>query len=341
MLYLENNTTFSGADIRVFVYKDLNDILNNPYEGQTEANFLDIDLDLDNLNNYNSNQRDQKITQLLEKTGVVVPNQNRNSPDDLETVDVFLDSGMLKDNELRYNKVNPQYVDIVRAKSDKAALDLAKQYNAARQQSSLNKNKQVNGEGKNFYKPIIELGSVYSFTYSSFREKNAVRTLGRVSAQGYTRGQRTIAGSMNFTVFQSHELMDFLRPNSNFVLLDQLPKFNMMLVMLNEYGGASIMHLFNVEISSESQQMSVEDLALVDSVSFYATDIATLESVGNLFDTSLAMLHPSYDPSYVASKSLEFINKDNKKMSLKDVYTMKSGNVKGVQELLKKSRGIF
>ena len=337
MLYLENNTTFSGADIRVFVYKDLNSILNNPHEGETEANIFDMDLTFENLDDFGSNEKDQKITQLLEKTGVTVPNQDRNSPNDPETVDKFLDSGMLKDNELRYNKVNSQYVDIVRAGSDQGAINLAKQYNAAKQQSSLNRNKQVNGEGKNFYKPIIELGSVYSFTYSSFREKNAVRSLGRVSAQGYTRGQRTIAGSMNFTVFQSHELMDFLRPNSNYVLLDQLPKFNMMLVMLNEYGGASIMHLFNVEISSESQQMSVEDLALMDSISFYATDIATLESVGNLFDTSLAMLHPSY----IASKSLEFINKDNKKMSLKDIYTMKSGNVKGVQELLRKSRGIF
>lgn len=308
MLLLENNTTFSGSDIRVYVYKNVQDVIN---QSSTSSSGKKVNPEQKTLDDLNYGEMDQEVMRNLTSSGVIDKNN--------------------------LSKVNSKYIDIVRTGSDQNALNLAKEYQLAKQQSPHNRNAKANGGGKNLYKPIIELGSVYSFTYSSFREKNAIRSLGNVSAKAYTRGQRTIAGSMNFTVFQSHELMDFLRPNSAVVLLDQLPKFNIMLVMMNEYGGASIMHIFGVEISSESQQMSVEDLALMDSVSFYAEDIATLENIGNLFDTSLSMLHPSY----LASKSLSFISKDGQKMRINDIFTMKSGNNNHISNLLNSSRGLF
>lgn len=244
---------------------------------------------------------------------------------------------------IQTNKVNPNYIDIVKTGGDKQALDLARKYQLAK----INKNRNEihdeagNGTGRN--KPIIELGSLYSITYSSFREKHAVRTLGRVSAKDYTRGQRTIAGSMNFAIFQSHELMDFLKTGPNakqIVLLDQLPKFNLMFIMINEYGGASILHLFNVTISTESQQTSVDDLALMNQVTFYAEDIMTIENVGNIFETSLSMLHPTI----IAGKTLRFYDKNDYTTlgSLMSINNSEDGKKDGkINSLLSRSRGLF
>jgi hypothetical protein len=244
------------------------------------------------------------------------------------------------------NKVNPNFIDIVKTGPDKKALEFIRKNQLAK--ANKNRNFKVDSKGNpGEVKPIIELGSLYSITYSSFREKHAVRTLGRVSAKDYTKGQRTIAGSMSFAVFQSHELMDFLRkgqPNeNNIVILDQLPKFNLMLVMINEYGGASILHLFGVTISTESQQTSVEDLALMNNVTFYAEDVITIEDIGNIFETSVSMLHPTV----IAGQTLRFYKKNE--------FTTLSGLLEAnldtignepkktgkINRLLNRSRGLF
>lgn len=246
------------------------------------------------------------------------------------------------------NKVNPNFIDVLKRGSDKKTLELARKYQLAK--ANKDKNELLKDENGNKYwsKPILELGSLYSITYSSFREKHAVRTLGRVSAVNYTRGQRTIAGSMNFAVFQSHELMDFLRPEGlerdKVVILDQLPKFNLMLIMINEYGGASILHLFGVTISTESQQTSAEDLALMNNVTFYAEDIMTIENIGNAFETSLAMLNPTI----IAERTLRFYRKgtfttlDGMLQSYSDSTSSSGNETKSkISSLISRSRGLF
>ena len=45
-------------------------------------------------------------------------------------------------------------------------------------------------------KSHFDLGSIHTLSYSSFREKFAVRTIGRTQAKTYTRGPRTIAGKL-------------------------------------------------------------------------------------------------------------------------------------------------
>ena len=47
----------------------------------------------------------------------------------------------------------------------------------------------------------VQLGNLYTISYSSYRDMNAVRGLGQASALAITRGYRTIAGSMVFTQF--------------------------------------------------------------------------------------------------------------------------------------------
>ena len=324
MLYLENNTTFSGSDIRVYVYRDAEDLKTN-YRDKVDGNRVQRTKEQhqDPVNPFDPNPFDN------------IPLTDMNDIVDAKTKGLTSDSF----GAINTSKVNTNYIDIVKQGSDRQAIELARKYQNSKLQTTMNRNALEGKDGKTYLKPIIELGSIYSITYSSFREKIAVRTLGRVSAKGYTRGQRTIAGSMNFTIFQSHELMDFLRKPSqasDIVLLDQLPKFNIMLLMINEYGGASILHLFNVTISTESQQTSVEDLALMNQVSFYAEDIMTVENVGNLFETSLSMLHPTV----LAGRSLQFYNK-NQPTTLEDLFEMNSGETGKVQNYINRSRGLF
>jgi len=451
MFYLENNTTFSGSDIKVYAYRNVNDFKdfkdkdkrkerqnasnplypNDPFADEdpsnldfkiaeslegissaqptfTETKIITKQVDLENnpsqYSEYLVEEKDVQNTLNSSKppvTDFFPPTYDTKIPGIEGTVNLTIDElnsvaenyGLdpefnftekpgyatvenngkksivsvekaleIEDNytepvvtqgppkvdysAVQTNKVNPNFIDIVKQGSDKKTLELARKY----QQAKANKNRNFNLDTKGNtgeQKPIIELGSLYSITYSSFREKHAVRTLGRVSAKDYTRGQRTIAGSMNFAVFQSHELMDFLRkgqPNeNNIVILDQLPKFNLMLVMINEYGGASILHLFGVTISTESQQTSVEDLALMNNVTFYAEDIITIEDVGNVFETSLSMLHPTF----IAGETLRFYKK-NEFTTLGgllqanlDTIGNESKKTGKISRLLNRSRGLF
>jgi hypothetical protein len=326
VIYLENKTTFSGSDIKVFAYRSISEVAGFVDNPEVESG-----PDLEFETEFN-NEADPFLNM------------------DPSNVDRFLDESLQgvssgDKNGISTNKVSPTYVDIVKYGSDKKALELARKYQQAR--SNARKNYIEDRTGSLKQKPIVELGSLYSITYSSFREKNAVRTLGRVSAKGYTRGQRTIAGSMNFTVMQSHELIDFLKPEmrklkknqvtTNAVsLLDQLPPFNLMFIMTNEYGGASIQHIFGVTISTESQQSSVEDLALMNNVTFYAEDIATIQNIGNAFETSLSMLHPAA----IAGKSLQFYNGDSKQ-TIGSLLKGNVGNNTYIKDLINRSRGLF
>ncbi len=145
--------------------------------------------------------------------------------------------------------------------------------------------------------PIFKvLGNLQTISYSIFREKYPVRALGHVGEKGRTRGTRTIAGSMVFTVFDRHVLFDLLRRNPgdvnsnavtptsladlSYVMVDQLPQFDIVIHFANEYGYASELVIFGVEISAEGQVMSVEDLITENTVQYTATHMALMRPGG-------------------------------------------------------------
>lgn len=131
---------------------------------------------------------------------------------------------------------------------------------------------------------FFELGSLATISYSTFREKFGVRTLGRTEVKSYTRGPRTIAGTMVFTVFNTFELDRMIALyNQKFAmdinLLDQLPPFNIMLVFANEYGSISMMHLFDIDFNAEGQSQSINDLTISRSLNFYCKDMLPLKHI--------------------------------------------------------------
>lgn len=151
------------------------------------------------------------------------------------------------------------------------------------------------------YKPFV-FGELQTISYSVHREKFPVRTLGRINPKGFTMGGRTIAGSLIFTVFDRHAIlqaMDQYRFSGTdeslkyfdhvygAVSTDELPPFNVNISFNNEYGNASEMCIYGITIVDEGQVMSIEDILTENTMSYMARDIKLLEPVaGNrvIFD---------------------------------------------------------
>lgn len=131
------------------------------------------------------------------------------------------------------------------------------------------------------------LAEAQTLSVSIHREKMAVRAFGHVYPKGFTRGQRQIAGSMIFTVFNEHVLYEFLEAHaSDFdaveftsALLDQLPPVDISVSLANEFGSISRMTITGVEFVDEGQVMSIEDILTESTVTWVARDIDPLRSV--------------------------------------------------------------
>ncbi len=134
-------------------------------------------------------------------------------------------------------------------------------------------------------KPLAEIQTI---SISTYREKTPVRAIGSVGVKGYTRGPRTVAGSIIFTVFDRNvlfELMDISRFDADdqfqAAIKDQLPPLDLTIQFANEYGALSRMGLYGVEFVSEGQTISIEDILLEDVVQFVARDVDPMTPVLN------------------------------------------------------------
>ena len=122
-------------------------------------------------------------------------------------------------------------------------------------------------------KPII-LGSLTTISYSIFREKRPVPLLGKINTGGYTRGMRTIAGSMIFTVINQHFVEDIVQQipylsAHDKIKADELPFFDVMIVCANEYGANAQMMLYGVEFLDDAQVISINDMFIENTLIFH------------------------------------------------------------------------
>jgi hypothetical protein len=129
--------------------------------------------------------------------------------------------------------------------------------------------------------PPINLGCLTTITYSTYRDKKPVNTLGRINIKGFTRGTRIVAGTMIFTVINQHFVNEILEKlpwlNTGYKLkADELPLFDIMIVSANEYGSSVDMMIYGVDITDEAQVMSIEDLFTENQLSFIARDVDVL-----------------------------------------------------------------
>lgn len=106
----------------------------------------------------------------------------------------------------------------------------------------------------------------------------------------------TIAGTMIFNIFDEHPItaiyphsffpQDQEKPKNpqapvreSFIKPDQIPAFDITLILTNEYGYASIMTIFGVEIMDDGGGVGMNDLVNEEIIQYTAKDIDLLHSV--------------------------------------------------------------
>lgn len=131
-------------------------------------------------------------------------------------------------------------------------------------------------------KPLV-IGELQTISYSIHREVSPVRALGRINPKGFTRGPRTIAGSLIFTVFDKNIVNKVLQGMNraedkymDHIVMDEMPPFDVVITMINEYGQSSYMVIEEIVIVDEGQVMSIEDMITENTMSYMARDIKPL-----------------------------------------------------------------
>ena len=132
---------------------------------------------------------------------------------------------------------------------------------------------------------VRAIGSVSTITYSIYNTKMPVRVLGNMNASGFVFGQRSIAGTIVFTVFDRHWAQEMMaeyalavKTKAHF-LIDEMPHLNISLPFANEYGQKARLALYGVTFVQEGQVMSLNDIYTENTFQFYATDIDYMTDV--------------------------------------------------------------
>ena len=151
-------------------------------------------------------------------------------------------------------------------------------------------------------KPRV-FGEIQTISYSIYRPTTPVYALGRINPKGVVRGQRTIAGSLIFTVFDRHVLksvidtLDYTKDKNNKNNLynfssselremkdnmktDEMPPFDINITFMNEYGRSSTLNIYGVHILTEGQTMSIEDMITENTMQYIAMDIDLMDNTG-------------------------------------------------------------
>lgn len=143
----------------------------------------------------------------------------------------------------------------------------------------------INLQGK-----LLQIGNLSTISYSIHREKQPVRTCGRIYPKTYVRGNLTIAGTLIFTVFNEHVLSQLRNvfdyenvpaDTQKSLLPHQFPPFDVVITYANEYGHTSYLKIYGVEIIDEGQSHSVNDMVSENMMQYVARDIDMMISTEN------------------------------------------------------------
>jgi len=126
--------------------------------------------------------------------------------------------------------------------------------------------------------------TLQTMSISSTRSVSPVRVFGRSSPLAYTRGARTIAGtlvfaSVNEDVFQDiydEGIGESTMAASSSLLSDQLPPFSIVITAANEKGGAAIHAVHGITLVNYGTTYSIDDLYTEVTYSYVATDVLPL-----------------------------------------------------------------
>lgn len=112
-------------------------------------------------------------------------------------------------------------------------------------------------------KIFAELATI---SISSARSVHPVRRLGESHVHDYTRGARTVAGTLVFAMLDRDVFAEVYRDNPKEVqaaapfFVDQIPEFNIYVAASNEYGGTASAGLLGITLTNWGQTLSVDDI---------------------------------------------------------------------------------
>ena len=121
------------------------------------------------------------------------------------------------------------------------------------------------------------LGSLQTLSVSTHQDKRPVRSIGNINAKDYVMGQRTIAGSLVFAVFDRH-FADKIMAATSVTMADEIPALDLTINFANEYGRTSTMRIFGVKLINEGQVMSINDLYTENTYQFVALGMEPLKA---------------------------------------------------------------
>lgn len=182
----------------------------------------------------------------------------------------------------------------------------------------------------------ISIGEVSTITYSTYRETHPVRTIGRINPKGFSRGPRTIAGTIIFTVFQKHVVnrikkeVSYLK-NIRKLKPGELPPFDIMISMGNEYGESARIFIYGIEVVDEGKVFSVEDLFTENTWSYMARDIDLMDDIDAEQNAPIITLGER-DQSGIYDKNDLVLDKDLVEMN-KQIQTMLDEKKAAVEEV--------
>jgi hypothetical protein len=198
--------------------------------------------------------------------------------------------------EYLYAELFPAFLQLYRGTPDNVGQIVADSIfeEQSQVQASLQERKEALKKMNDASSNTITLENLQTISVQSFREKNAVRSLGKSYVSGYTRGPRSLGGSMIFTMIREHPLARLVRAMGNAGLAgetvydmatstlipDQLPPLDLTVVFANEYGSISQMGIYGVEFATDGLTLSSEDMLTEVVLQFVARDIDIPSSVG-------------------------------------------------------------
>jgi len=142
-------------------------------------------------------------------------------------------------------------------------------------------------------------GLIKVVSFSSHMNKQEVYTLGRSSPKGYTGGTRVIAGSIIANLSKNDPLMslhpewfdhdissnvsfgDMFKP---YLLTDQLPPFDIMVLLESETGYTSAFTIFGVTIPDHGMVMSIDDSVVEVTYQYKAKDFDIVREIALVED---------------------------------------------------------
>jgi len=150
---------------------------------------------------------------------------------------------------------------------------------------------------------FAELGTL---SISSARSVHPVRRLGESHVFAYTRGARTVAGTMVFAMLDRDVMADFYRDNPDEIqtsapfFVDQMPEFNIYIAAANEYGGTTSAGLVGITLTNWGQTLSVDDIYTEVTYTFVAKfylpfvpDYASFNRMVQLQDAAEGSMRPA------------------------------------------------